>query len=406
MQKTLRILFVLFSVGLGGALLVGVGFAGGYLAHQAGGLSLLPVTSTQQAGTPADQQTLFAPFWQAWDLVHKQYVDQPVDNLKLMQGAIRGMLAALQDPHTNYMTPEEYQISTTDLTGELEGIGAVVEGAGDYLRIVSPYPGSPAEKAGIQPRDLIVKVDGKDVAGMGEMQIISLVRGPAGTTVHLTIQREGSANLLEFDVVRAKITIPSVESKMLDGNVAYVKLNDFGAKTPDELTAALKTLLAQNPVGLVLDLRGNPGGYVDTAIEVASQFIPSGVIMRARYNDGTEQTHEALGGGLATKIPLVVLVNQGSASASEITAGAIQDYGRGKIVGETSYGKGSEQQISPLQDNGGWVRITIAHWFTPKGRSIEKVGISPDVPVTLTADDTAANRDPQLDAAVKLLLGK
>ena len=403
MEKALRILFILSVVLVGSVILTGGGFAAGYLVRQSDAARPLSATSTQQAASPAQEQTTFAPFWEAWDLVHKQYVDQPVDDLKLMQGAIRGMVAALQDPHSNYMTPEEYQIATTDLTGELEGIGAQVEGAGDYLRIVSPFPGSPAEKAGLQPRDLIVKVDGQDVGGLGESKIISLVRGPAGTKVHLTIQREGSAGLLEFDLIRAKITLPSVESKMLDGNIAYVKLNDFGAKTPDELNTALKTLLPQKPVGLIVDLRGDPGGYVDTAITVASQFIPSGVIMRARYNDGTEQTHEAKPGGLATNIPMVVLVNKGSASASEILAGAIQDYGRGKIVGETSYGKGSEQQLTPLAGNNGVVRITIAHWFTPKGRSIEKVGITPDVPVTLTADDTAAGRDPQLDAAVKLL---
>jgi len=404
MEKALRTLFILSVVAVGSLILTGGGFAAGYLVHQSDFASPLSATSTQQAASPTQEQTTFAPFWEAWDLVHRQYVDQPVDDLKLMQGAIRGMVAALGDAHSNYMTPEEYQIASTDLTGELEGIGAQVEGAGDYLRIVSPFPGSPAEKAGIQPRDLIVKVDGQDVGGLGEAKIISLVRGPAGSKVHLTIQREGTAGLLEFDVIRAKITLPSVESKMLDGNVAYVKLNDFGSKTPDELNSALKTLLAQKPVGLVLDLRGNPGGYVDTAISVASQFIPSGVIMRARYNDGSEQTHQASGGGLATTIPLVVLVNKGSASASEIVSGAIQDYGRGKIVGEVTYGKGSEQQLTPLKGNSGVVRITVAHWFTPKGRSIEKVGITPDVPVTLTADDTAANRDPQLDAAVKLLL--
>jgi carboxyl-terminal processing protease len=304
------------------------------------------------------------------------------------------------------MTSAEYQISSTSLSGELQGIGAEVEAAGDYLRIVSPYPGSPAEKAGIQPGDLIVKVDGQDVGGLGEMEIISRVRGPAGSTVHLTVMRDGVPDPLEFDVVRAKITIPSVESKMLDGNVAYVKINDFGGNTPSEFTAALQTVMAQNPVGMVLDLRGNPGGYVPTAIMVASQFIPSGVIMRTRTNDGSEKTLEATGGGLATKIPLAVLVNKGSASASEIVSGAIQDYQRGTIVGETSYGKGSEQQITPLQGDNGVMDITIAHWFTPKGRSIEKLGITPDVPVTRTADDIKANRDPQLDAAVKRLLGK
>ena len=225
------------------------------------------------AGAMSQRFGSFAPFWQAWDIVHQEYVSQPVDDTKLMQGAIGGMLQSLNDPYTTYMDPTVYQVSTTTLSGQLEGIGAEVEGSDNYLRIVSPYPGSPAEKAGLQPGDLIVKVDGQDMGGLGTYAIIMHVRGPAGSTVHLTILRGSSQTPMEFDVVRAKISVPSVESKMLDGNVAYIKLNDFGENTPTELQAALTTLLAQKPAGLVLDLRGNPGGYVTTAIAVASQFI-------------------------------------------------------------------------------------------------------------------------------------
>ncbi|HLE29504.1 MAG TPA: S41 family peptidase [Anaerolineales bacterium] len=357
----------------------------------------------EASGPTAAEDKLMAPFWEAWDLVHQEYVDQPVDDTKLAQGAIRGMMAALGDPHSSYMNPTEYEIEVSNQSGDLQGIGAYVEAAGDYLRIVSPFPGSPAEAAGLRPGDLIIKVDGVDVAGLGEFEIISRVRGPEGTTVHLTIQREGEKEPLEFTLVRARIHIPSVESKMLDGNVAYVKVNDFGDKTTAELKDALKSLEVNQPVGLVLDLRGNPGGYLNTAIEVVSQFISDGVVMREKYGDGRERTYEAIPDGLATQIPLVVLIDKGSASASEIVAGAIQDTRRGTIVGEKSYGKGSVQNWRELRGDNGAVRVTIARWLTPSGRSIHQVGITPDVAVEMTEDDHAAERDPQLDKAVSIL---
>ena len=409
MNKILRGALVLSLLAVFGAALLGGGFAAGYAtAHQGFPLPDLGGAgkpNSANTGTPADLQSTFTPFWEAWNIVHKDYVDQPLDDTQLMRGAISGMIRALDDPHSSYMDPVQYEFFQTDLGGELEGIGAMVEQAGDYVRIVSPLPGSPAEAAGLRPEDLIVKVDDQDITGMDYLAVVKLVRGPAGSKVHLTLQRKGEDKLLEFDIVRAKITIPSVESKLLDGNVGYVKINDFGEKTTAELKTQLQSLLAQKPSGLVLDLRGNPGGYLDTGIAVASQFIDSGVIVRERFGDGREKSYNASGGGLATQIPLVVLIDKGSASASEIVAGAIQDTKRGTILGETSYGKGSVQTLEPLSDNNGVVRVTIARWLTPEGRSIHKLGITPDVTVALTDDDRAAKRDPQLDKAVNLLKG-
>ena len=409
MNRMLRVALVLGVLAVCGAALLGSGFVAGYAAARDGlavpGLFASGEANSQNTDTPPDLQNKFGPFWEAWNIVHAKYVDQPLDDTKLMRGAISGMVRALDDPHSSYMDPLTYEFFQTPLSGELEGIGAEVEQAGDYVRIVSPIPGSPAEAIGIRPGDLIVKVDDTDITGMDYLLVVKMVRGPAGTKVHLTIQREGETQLLEFDIVRAKITLPSVESKMLDGNVAYVKVNDFGDKTPDELKAQLRDLLAQKPAGLVLDLRGNPGGYLDTGIAVASQFIGDGVIVRERFGDGTEKTYDALGGGLATQIPLVVLIDKGSASASEIVAGAIQDTKRGAIVGETSYGKGSVQTLTPLSGDNGVVRVTIARWLTPQGRSIHQLGITPDVTAELTDDDRAAQRDPQLDEAIKLLTG-
>lgn len=391
--------------------LLAVGFAGGmwYQAGQrtlaTGGVQIPAIIPTVQAvgGTPAELAGTFEPFWEAWDIVHKSYVDQPVDNKKLVQGAIRGMIQALGDTHSAYLTPDEYELLATDLQGELEGIGAEVDTSGEYVKIISPLPGSPAEAAGILPGDTILKVDGEDMLGVSGTQVILRVRGTAGTTVRLTIQRTGRDKPLEFEIVRAKITIPSVEGKMLGGNIAYVKINSFGDKTARDLKNTLKDLRRQNPAGVVLDLRGNPGGYLDAAIEVVSQFIGEGTVMLERFGDGREETYAARPNGLATDLPLVALINEGSASASEIVAGAIQARGRGTLVGETSYGKGTVQTSTDLSSGAGVVKITIARWLTPDGRVIHGQGLTPDVAVTLTEDDRAAGRDPQLDAALEIL---
>lgn len=410
MNRAYRVVLVLFLLGVTGTLMFAGGFAAGRVTANSPLLSFLPGgprTDPAAAGTPEDLQTTFAPFWEAWDLVQNQYADQPVDDTVLMRGAIRGMLDALGDPHTGYMTPEEYQINMTHLDGDFEGIGATVETdeQTSYTRIVSPIAGSPAEAAGIRAGDLIIEINGEDIAGQDITTVVSNVRGPAGSEVTLLVRREDAAKPLTFTITRARITIASVESRMLDNNIGYVKVNSFGEETGRDLRDQLRRLMSENPVGLVVDLRGNPGGYLNTAIEVVSQFIPEGVVMVERFGDGRERTFEAEGGGLATRIPLVVLIDKGSASASEIVAGAVKDRGRGTLVGETSFGKGSVQQSHTLSD-GGAVRITIARWLTPNGTWIHEEGIEPDIAIELTEDDRAADRDPQLDRAVELLRGQ
>ena len=369
-------------------------------------LSGLPSASGAGAngGTPADLQGLFAPFWESWDLLHKNYVDQPLDDTKLMQGAIRGMLGSLGDSHTLYMDPSQYTQANTSLAGAYDGIGAWVDATGDYLAIVSPMKGSPAEKAGLKSGDKILKVDGVDQTGIPGDLVIQKVMGPAGTDVTLTILRAG-LDPFDVKVTRAHITIPSVEGKMLGSGIAYVQINTFGDTTTDELNSTLKDLMAQHPKGLILDLRNNGGGYLDTAIQVVSQFVDKGPIVFEKYGDGHLKEHDAISGGQALNVPMVVLINEGSASASEITAGALQDDGRAKLVGVTSYGKGSVQNWIALQNNQGAVAITIAKWLTPLKRTIDHIGLTPDVVVKITKDDITAGRDPQLDAAVQTVLG-
>jgi carboxyl-terminal processing protease len=361
------------------------------------------VQGNPESATPQDLETLFTPFWETWAIVHAQYVDQPVDDLELMRGAIRGMLESLGDEHTSYMDPQEYSDANAGLEGSYEGIGAYVDTGGDFLTVTSPIPGSPAEKAGLKPGDKIIAIDGEDMTGINPELARRKVLGPAGTVVVLTILREGVEEPFDVEITRDRINIASVESKMLENNIAYVKLNTFGDTTTRDLKDQLGNLMKQNPKGLILDLRYNGGGYLQTAVEVVSQFISKGVVLYEQYGDGRKDSYDALPGGLALDVPMVVLINKGSASASEIVAGALQDYGRAQLVGETSYGKGSVQNWIPLQDAQGAVRVTIAKWLTPNGRTIHKLGLTPDVVVELTDEDAAAERDPQLDKAIELL---
>ncbi len=346
---------------------------------------------------------LFAPFWETWQYIHDQYVDQPVDDTKLMQGAIQGMLDSLGDKHTGYMDPDTYNQVTAPLDGSYEGIGASVDTSGDLLTIISAMPDSPAEAAGLKPGDAVIKVNGTDVTKTDPNIVLKSVKGPAGTDVTLTIQRVDQPEPIDVTITRQKIDLKSVTSEMMDGNLAYVRISTYGESTTAELKTALESLLAQNPKGLILDLRYNSGGYLNTAIEVISQFIPSGVVMYEQLQNGEETTYSAEPGGLATEIPMVVLVNEGSASASEITAGAIQDFGRGTLVGVTTYGKGSVQNWIPLNNNQGAVRITVARWLTPKHRQINDVGLTPDVVVELTQEDVDAEIDSQLNKAIEIL---
>ena len=396
-------IFVLLA-SFGGGAAAGVIWARSHPQHAYSETPPTPAPEVKSAAPSEDLQTLFKPFWEAWQLVHDQYVDQPVDDTKLMEGAIQGMLASLGDPHTSYMDPDQYLQANMEMEGEYDGIGAWVDSSGDYLTIVSPMADSPAEKAGLKPGDRIIAVDGEDITDLDPELVIRRVLGPAGTTVTLTVLREGSDEPLDFEVTRAHITIPSVEGKMLDDGIAYVHIYTFGANTGSELDKILEDLMAQNPSGIIVDLRYNGGGYLQTAIEVASEFLPKGkVVLYEEYGDGTRDVHKTHDGGRVLDIPMVILVNEGTASASEVVSGALQDYGRAQLVGVTTYGKGSVQIWTPLSDEQGAVRVTIARWLTPNERQIDKVGLEPDVVAEMTEEDYQNGKDPQLDKAIEVL---
>jgi carboxyl-terminal processing protease len=262
---------------------------------------------------------------------------------------------------------------------------------------------SPAEVAGLKAGDQVIAIDGEDMTGTLPELARQKILGEAGSQVVLTVLREGVEEPISIPITRAQITIPSTEYRMLDNRIAYLRLNQFSNTTKDEIHTALTELLAQNPQGLILDLRYNSGGYLDAAIEVGSEFLPDGVVVYEEYGDGTRDTLNASGKGIATEIPMVVLVNEWSASASELVAGAIQDRGRAQLVGVTTYGKGTVQNWIPLADNEGAIRVTVARWLTPNERNVTGTGLTPDVEVAITEADTQAEIDTQLEKAIELL---
>jgi carboxyl-terminal processing protease len=348
----------------------------------------------------------FRVFWEAWQIVQDEYYAAPVEPLVLTYGAVRGAVTALGDPYTWFADPAEAALIKEQAEGRYFGIGAIVnQNEVGNVVIVHPFPGSPAAESGLLPGDVVLEVEGTKIQGMTLEDSVSLIRGPAGTSVRLLVQRQDVEEPFELVVSRAEIEIPVVEYDLLDDGIAYLKLNSFQARAPEQVHEALVALLSQEPEALVLDLRDNPGGLLSASVDIASEFIAEGVIVAERGSNGLEEEHVARGHGLATEIQLVVIVNGGSASASEIVAGAIRDHERGLLIGEATLGKGAVQSPLDLSD-GSHLRLTIARWFTPDGQLIEGEGLAPDIEVTLSDEDLVQGRDPQLDQAVSYLLGR
>ena len=346
-------------------------------------------------GTPASEEQAFQPFWDTYHSISDRYALGAVDQVSVIQGAIRGMIDSLGDPYSAYLSAEDYRKSLQGISGQFEGIGAeITSRAGDgtdgcapigpdcRLVVTRPIPGSPAATAGVLPGDVVVAVDGAAVDGLDVDGALGRIRGKKGTVVKLALQRDGSP--VELAITRDIVQEAEVETRALAGGaVGYVRVSGFSDASADAVVDGLKANLAAGRTKLILDLRGNPGGYVTAARKIASQFVGSGVLFWEQDAKGNQIPTEALGDGVATdpKIQLVVLIDHGSASASEIVAGALQDTKRATLVGQQSFGKGTVQQWQQLSGEGGAFKLTVARWLTPDKRWIHTVGLTPDVVV-------------------------
>lgn len=330
---------------------------------------------------------------------------KPSSEASLTAGAISGMLGSLEDSHAAYFDAAHYKYFTDQTNGSFYGIGVTIGNEGDALVIVSVLEGTPAEKGGLKANDIIVTINGEKRARWDVDEAVLRIRGEQGTKVTLGVLRDGATQPQEFQITRAKIDLPNIETELLDGGVGYIRLYGFTDPAAQEVRDAIAELAGTGAKGFILDLRDNPGGLLDASVAVSSAFIEDGVIVKVQGRTGTMEQHRA-SGEVATTAPLVVLINGNSASASEITAGALQDYARATLVGEQSYGKGSVQQIEPLTF-GGAVKLTIAHYLTPKDRVIDKVGLTPDVVVPMAPELQADKAtDTQLQKALEVLRGK
>ncbi|MBN1642815.1 MAG: S41 family peptidase [Anaerolineae bacterium] len=380
--------FVLFA--LLSALVVASAYALGYTAHAA-------------YAPASDQVAEFAVFWEAWRIVQDHFYGDPPDRTDRTYGAIRGSLETLDDPYTYFVEPQERDREQEDLRGSFGGIGAFVERAADGRILLTPIEGQPADLAGIQTGDELVAVDGVPVTpDLPFDDVLAMVRGQEGKIVRLTVRREGIAEELTIAVTRAEIVTPSVTYELKTPTIGYIAISIFGERTSEELRDAILDLREQGAVQYVIDLRNNGGGLLPAAVDVATQFLKEGVVLYERSSDGDEKSYPVGRGGLLHDEPIVVLVNSGTASASEIVAGAIQDYGRGELIGTKTFGKASVQLIFDLSD-GSSVHVTNARWLTPNRQEIDGVGLTPDVVVEITDQDRQEQRDPQLDRAIERL---
>lgn len=343
-------------------------------------------------------------FWEVWNIVQAEYDGAIPNEEELTYAAIEGLLESLGDDYTRFAPPDVATRMRESLQGSFEGIGAFVNENDEGLtEIVRPMDGQPAALAGLRAGDIVIGVDGESVIGQTLDEVIAKIRGPEGTEVSITVRRDGEEEPLEFTVERRLIEIPVIESEMLENDIAYLWLTSFNRNADSQLRETMEELLAQNPTGLVLDLRDNPGGLLDQTVAIADYFLPEGVVLYERSSTfDLDQVHRSVTGDSGEEIPIVVLVNAASASASEIVAGAIQDRDRGVVIGETTFGKGSVQVTHTLSDESE-LRVTIARWYTPDNQSIDGNGIAPDIEVP-TPTELGGEEDPQLQRAIDYLL--
>lgn len=370
-----------------------------------GGDFSMSVSSLFGQSSPSEERVDMSLFWRSWDLLQNRYVDaKGLDEKKMVEGAIRGMMASTEDPYTTFLDEKESSDLEADISGSFEGIGAEIGIRDKILTVISPLSESPAEKAGLRAGDKILKINDEETLQMNLDDAVSKMRGKKGTDVTFTILRESEQETRQITVTRDRIDVKSVTATYKDGGIALVTLTRFGEETARDFEGISRDIRDRQVKGIVLDMRNNPGGLLQTAVELGGSFLEKGsVVVSEEYGNGKKDVEKTIGKGELKDIPVVVLINEGSASASEILAGALKD-NRSDItlVGKKSFGKGSVQELIPLP-KGTSAKITVAKWLTPSGRAIDHDGISPDVEVELSDEDFEQKRDPQLDRALELL---
>jgi len=347
----------------------------------------------------------FSLFWDAYNKLGQHFIDpEKIDNQKIIYGAIEGMTKSLEDPYTGFFDPEEAHKFQQDLSGSFEGIGVEIGVKKDMLTVIAPLEGTPGQKAGLKPGDVIVKIEGKDASNMTADDAVNLIRGQKGTPVVLSIFREGWTSTKDITIIRGTIKIPSMEWSIKDTDIAYLQLFQFSESLSSDFRTVAFEILQSPAKKIILDLRNNPGGYLEVAQDIAGFFLQNGQVVTIEdFGDNKEQViYKSNGNSTLANYPIVVLINEGSASASEILAGALRDNRGTKLIGMKSFGKGSVQEVINLR-NGSFLKITIAKWLTPNGSSISEVGLEPDIKIDITDQDIEQEKDPQLDRALEII---
>ena len=410
-KKFLESNWVKMVVGLIIVIVIGGVFWGGYvLGNKSANGGILRVTELSNKEVGMASSTDFALFWQVWNTLNDKYVathgtSTIVTSQDRVYGAIKGMVAALGDPYTVFFPPSDAALFKSEISGNFQGIGLEIGVKQGNIVAVSPLKGSPAEKAGILPKDIIVKINGVSTDGISTDEAVKLIRGAKGTSVTLTLFRDSKKEPFDVKVVRDTINVPTLDTKARNDGIFVISLYSFSENSPDLFRTALKQFVQSGDSKLVLDLRGNPGGYLEAAVDMASWFLPADkVIVSEDYGGGkSPDVYKSKGYNIFNNnLKMVILVDQGTASAAEILSGALSEHGIAKLVGQKTFGKGSVQELLPLTNDAS-LKVTVARWLTPKGRSISQEGITPDVVASTTPDDVVAGKDPQMEAALKLL---
>ncbi len=401
-----RRILIWLSAGIAAAAFVASGFA---LGFRYGIMFPQNIAVSELSGTTSGQPASvdFGTFWQTWDVINKNYLR--ASNIKTQDevyGAVSGLVGSLGDPYSIFFSPKENEKFQEDVKGNFGGIGVEIGMKKSQLVVVAPLKDTPGSRAGLKPGDLILKINATSTDGMAVDEAVNLIRGPKGTDVTLGIFREGWDKPKDFKITRATITVPTLDLTMKDGNIADIQLYEFNANADYLFRNAANKALSQGAKGIILDLRNNPGGYLDVAVDLGGWFFePKTLVVKEEDKTGSGESLYAQGNGALKNMPVVVLINGGSASASEILAGALRDNRNVKLIGEKSFGKGTVQQLIPLRD-GSTVKLTIAHWVLPSGKILDNGGLVPDIEVKISDDDIKNKKDPQLDKALEVIKGE